>query len=169
MKTILLMAQSLDGRTALHGSHFPDWTGSADKRFFARRTRAAGVVIMGSRTFDTIGRPLPERRNVVLTRNPSRRSQWENLVYTAQAPEAILKDLASQGFQEAVLAGGATINSLFARQGLIDEILVTIAPLVFGRGMSLFEEGLALDLNLLGVETLDDHCVCLHYRVLRAG
>ena len=50
-----------------------------------------------------------------------------------------------------------------------DEILVTIAPLVFGRGMSLFEEGLALDLNLLGAETLDDNCVCLHYRVLREG
>jgi dihydrofolate reductase len=169
MKTILLMAQSLDGKTAQHADHFPDWTGAADKRFFARRTRAAGVVIMGSRTFDTLGKPLPGRKNVVMSRDPARHSHEGHLVFTAQPPERILQELASEGFREVVLAGGATINSLFARRGLIDEILVTIAPFVFGRGMSLFDEDVALDLKLLQAEPLDADCICLHYRVLRPG
>jgi dihydrofolate reductase len=166
MKTILLMAQSLDGKTARHANHFPDWTGTADKRFFARRTRTAGVVIMGSRTFDTLGKPLAGRKNVVLSRNPARQARGDHLVITDQPPEAILAALAAEGFQEAVLAGGATINSLFARRGLIDEILVTLAPYVFGRGVSLFDDDVALDLKLLKAEPLDDDCICLHYRVL---
>ena len=169
MKTILLMAQTLDGKIAKHADHFPDWTGRADKRLFVRATRRAGAVIMGSKTFDTIGRPLPGRRNIVMTRNPDRVSQWDNLVYTSLAPRAILEELEKEGFQQVVLAGGARINTLFAEAGLIDEILVTITPLVFGQGIAMFEEGIVADLSLLRVIQIDPERVCLHYRLLQSS
>ena len=166
IKTILLMAQTLDGKIARHADHFPDWTGRADKQLFVRETRRAGVVIMGSKTFDTIGRPLPGRRNIVMTRDTRRVSQWENLVYTSLAPADILSNLEQEGFERVILAGGARINTLFAQAGLIDEILVTITPMVFGRGIAMFEDGISADLALYRTIQLDAERVCLHYRVL---
>src|SRR5438128_12453852 len=45
---------------------------SEDLKFFKRTTLGAPV-IMGRKTWDSIGRPLPGRRNIVITRNP----QWQ--------------------------------------------------------------------------------------------
>lgn len=169
MKTILMMAITLDGMIAKDPHHFPDWSGRADKRFFARETRRAGVVIMGSKTFDTIARPLPGRRNVVLSRDPRRRSRPPELVFTDRRPDALLKELERDGYTEAVLAGGARINTLFAAKGLIDEIIVTVAPKTFGTGISLFSDATPLELTLVEVLRLDDQCIALHYRVVGAG
>lgn len=163
MKLVLLMAMSLDGRTALHPAHFPDWTEKADKRLFVEVTRRAGVVIMGSRTYDTIGRPLPGRKNVILTRDPARVSHQDNLLFTSRAPREILDTLAAEGHAEAVLAGGATVNTLFAREDLIDEMIVTIAPRLFGQGLSLFEPGVEMSLRLLSVDRLGEQMVQLRY------
>ena len=167
VKTILVMAQTLDGKIAKHADHFPDWTGPADKRLFVRETRRAGAIIMGSKTFDTIGKPLPGRRNIVMSRDERRVSQWENLVYTSLPPKGILDQLEKEGFQRVVIAGGARINTLFARAGLIDEILVTITPMVFGSGIALFDEGVSAELSLIRVSQIDPERVCLHYRFLR--
>lgn len=167
MKLILLMAQTVDGKIARDSDHFPDWTTSADKRFFAARSREAGVIIMGSRTFDTLGKPLPGRKNVVLTRKAERVSRPPDLVFTDDPPARLLAKLASEGYREAILAGGARINSLFAAENLIDEIIVTISPRVFGSGLSLFDISLDLPLRLLAVRQLDPDLVLLHYRVLR--
>jgi dihydrofolate reductase len=45
---------------------------SEDLKFF-KRTTLGSPVIMGRKTWDSIGRPLPGRRNIVITRNP----QWQ--------------------------------------------------------------------------------------------
>jgi dihydrofolate reductase len=169
MKVVLLMAMTLDGRIAKGPDHFPDWTGREDKRRFAALTRQAGVVIMGSRTFDTIGSPLAGRKNVVLTRDRTRRSTWPNLVFSPLAPRDLLDALAGEGFSTAILAGGAVVNTLFAREGLIDEIEVTIAPKIFGRGPSLFAEEFALELELMAMQPIGTDLVCLRYRVPRGG
>ena len=166
IKTILLMAQTLDGKIAKDSDHFPDWTGKADKRLFVDITKAAGALIMGSRTFDTIGKPLPGRKNIVMTRDPQRISTWDNLVYTNLAPQALLAKLESEGFREVVLAGGTRINSIFMRAGLIDELIVTVTPMIFGSGIGLFEEGIEVDLVLKEFRPLDQARVCLHYRVV---
>ena len=42
---------------------------SEDLKFF-KRTTLGHPVIMGRKTWDSIGRPLPGRRNIVITRNP---------------------------------------------------------------------------------------------------
>lgn len=169
IKTILLMAQTLDGKIAKDADHFPDWTGRADKKLFVQITREAGVLIMGRRTFDTIGRPLPDRKNVVMTRDPALVSRWDNLVYTTQSPPVLLAQLEAEGYRTVVLAGGAGINSLFARAGLIDELIITITPLIFGTGIGLFDAGLSLDLELEKISRLDAQRVCLRYRVRRPG
>jgi dihydrofolate reductase len=167
MVVTLLMALTLDGKIAKDPDHYPDWTGKEDKKLFAEISKKAGVVIMGSKTFDTFGKPLPKRKNVILTRNKNRKSQWENLVYTDKKPNEILKVLEADGYSNVVLAGGATINSLFATEKLIDEIIVTVSPKIFGYGISLFSEDISMDLNLTAAERVSPDLVCLKYTVIK--
>ena len=166
MNVTLLMALTLDGKIAKGPDHYPDWTGKEDKKFFAKISKGAGVIIMGSRTFDTFGNPLPDRKNIVLTRNKTRKSEWDNLVYTDKKPAKILKDLEKEGYSNVILAGGATINSLFAREKLIDDIIVTISPKIFGYGISLFAEDISMDLELVATEKVSPNLVCLKYKVI---
>jgi dihydrofolate reductase len=165
VKLILIMAMTADGIIGRTNHHFPDWTCSEDKRMFKRVSQEAGVVVMGSRTFDTIGRALPGRLNVVMTRRPEQYEPAENLVFWSSSPRSLIDHLDSKGFETVVLAGGATINSLFICDGLIDELYLTIAPKLFGRGLSLFAESLDVDLELLEVRCLQAQTILLTYRI----
>jgi dihydrofolate reductase len=49
------------------------WHFSEDLKHF-KRTTIGGVMIMGRRTFDSIGRPLPGRRSIVITRS----TEWSH-------------------------------------------------------------------------------------------
>ena len=162
-----MMALTLDGRIARDVNDPVDWTGKADKKKFVEITRAAGVVILGSTTYDAIGRPLPGRKNVVLTKNTDRVSDAENLVYTDQAPEDILRELEKDGYTSAAPIGGSTINTLFARKNLVDEMYITIVPKVFGQGVPVFNNHLDLRLRLLEMETIEDGHILLRYAVIK--
>ena len=166
-KLTLLMALTVDGRSGLDADHFPDWTGSADKRMFKSLSRKAGVVIMGSRTYDTIGKPLPERLKVVMTRKPERVSDHPNLRYTDRPAREVLRMIADAGYTEAILAGGATINDLFIAADLVDELIVTFAPLTFGRGLGLYNTPKTLRLVLLEHRSLDADTFMARYRIQR--
>jgi len=163
------MAITLDGKIAQSSDHFPDWTGKADKKFFMQTTKQAGCLIMGSTTYDTIGRPLPGRKNVIMTRSPeARENQYEasELEFTNKSPAQIIEQLQAEGFTQAVLGGGAQINSLWAKAGLVDEVILTISPLVFGEGIGLFSEAVDLKLELQELTKLDENLVCVRYKVL---
>lgn len=166
MKLTLLMAMTADGKIARDKDHFPNWTGKADKRMFKKITTEAGVVIMGSRTFRTIGKPLPGRLNVVMTRHPERFDPSENVVFSTDPPEILMKKLAAQGYKSAVLAGGATINTLFVRARLINEMVVTVIPKMFGQGISMFCETMDLSLELIERREIEPGVLVLHYRFL---
>jgi dihydrofolate reductase len=163
-KTICLMAQTLDGKIGKDAKHFPDWTGKADKRFFVEVTKKSGVIIMGKNTFDTIGKPLPERHHIIMTRTPQK-SPWENLEFLADTPEKILTDLGEQGFTEVIIAGGTQINGLFLQAQKIDELWITLSPTIFGKGLGLFPENRTAELQLLSVEKLDDQVILARYKV----
>nr|WP_319494850.1 dihydrofolate reductase family protein [uncultured Desulfobacter sp.] len=148
MQVILLMASTVDGKIAKDASQFVDWTGKADKKYFVEMTKKAGVMIMGSTTYDTIGKPLPGRLNIVMTRDKARQSDQDNLIFTDLPPAGILEDLEQKGYTSAALIGGATINSLFARENLITQVHLTLVPRLFGSGLSLFAPPIDLDMAL---------------------
>ena len=165
MKLTMMMAITADGMIARDHSHFPDWTCPADKKMFKELTQKAGVVIFGSRTFETIGKPLGGRLNIVLTRHPERYDPAENLMFSSASPELLLNDLDRRGFKEAVLAGGSIINTLFIKSRLVNEVILTIAPQIFGQGVTLLSESCDVSLQLLEVQKLDTHFVVLRYKV----
>lgn len=167
MKIILVIALTVDGKIGLSSDHFPDWTEPADKQMFMRISKEAGVVIMGSKTFETLAKPLPDRKHVVLTRKKHHQSDEGQIVFTAKAPAEIVADLERQGYRQAVLGGGSRVNYLFAQAGLIDEIFVTFSPKIFGAGLSLFSDQIQMDLCLLETGKLGKHTVFARYKVIR--
>ena len=115
-----------------------DWTGKPDKKYFVQLTKKAGVMIMGSKTYDTIGKPLPDRLNIVMTRDKSRQSDQDNLIFTDLSPAKILEDLELKGYTSVALIGGAEVNTSFARDNLITQVHLTLVPRLFGSGLSIF-------------------------------
>jgi dihydrofolate reductase len=165
LEVILLMAMTVDGKIARNQAELVDWTGRQDKRYFVQMTRSAGVVVMGSRTFDTIGHPLPGRKNIVMTRDKTRTSDDPALVFTGRSPGQVVADLKQEGFNQVALIGGSVINSLFAKENLITRIHVTLVPAVFGRGLSLFNTDLDLSLEYESSREIDTGHLLLIYRV----
>ncbi|MCF8045821.1 MAG: dihydrofolate reductase family protein [Desulfarculaceae bacterium] len=165
MKVVLVMAMTVDGKISRNPLEPVDWTGREDKKAFVRITRDAGVVIMGARTFDTIRRPLPDRKNIVLTRDTTRTSDHPELIFTDQSPSKILEALEEERIDTAALIGGAVVNTLFLRENLIDEIYVTVAPRLFGQGLSMFNEAFDKKVTLVDLVRLDEEAVLLKYAV----
>lgn len=66
---------------------------------------------------------------------------------------AMLADLASRGVNELHVEAGSKLNGSFIREGLVDEMLVYLAPCVLGEGLSMahfgpltqLDQGLSLD------------------------
>ncbi|MBI3290750.1 dihydrofolate reductase family protein [Candidatus Falkowbacteria bacterium] len=171
MKLIVMMAITADGIIAKTKDQKADWTSSADKKAFIAETKKHGVIIMGDTTFNTIGRPLPGRLNLILSLTPERykeREQPDILEFKKGTPEEIIKMLEDRGFESAILGGGARTNSFFLKAGLVDEILLTVEPKIFGIGLN-FTEGEDLDLNLelISAKEIGDNAVQLHYKVLK--
>ena len=93
------------------------WHLPADLAFF-KRTTTGHPIVMGRKTYESIGRPLPNRRNIVLTRS----SGWTTPgVEVIHAPSE-LADL--PGLDGTVfIIGGAEIYQAFLPE--TEELLVT--------------------------------------------
>ena len=92
--------------------HFPE-----DLRFF-KRTTSGHPVVMGRKTFDSIGKPLPNRQNIVLTRDHSWAAEGVEAIYSPD-------DLASLHLRtpSVFIIGGAEIYTLFLPR--LDSLLVS--------------------------------------------
>jgi len=170
MKVTLMMVMTADGFIAKNSNQTStDWTSSADKQIFIERTKEAGVIIMGLNTYKTINKPLPGRLNIILTKEPELETNIPNqLEYTNKPPQELIESLGQRGYKEVILGGGTTINSLFLQAGLINEIQITIEPLLFGGGLTLFRDlDLNLKLELLEIKDLGQNVVNLRYKVLQ--
>jgi len=163
---MLMMAMTVDGKIARSSNHFPDWTSHEDKKLFAEISKKAGVVIMGEKTFKTFPKPLPERLNVVFSMEENQK-EIEGVKWVKGEPKKVLEELEKEGYEEALLGGGAFLNGLFMERGLVDEIIVTLEPKIFGAGLSLFNRELDANLKLQSVEKINVDSVVLKYQVLK--
>lgn len=84
------------------------WYLPADLKYF-KKTTLNHHIIMGRKSFDSIGRPLPKRTNIIVTRNPFFIAS--NCLVTNSVEEAlqIAKD---NGETEVFIIGGAQIYEL---------------------------------------------------------
>ncbi|MDP3842033.1 MAG: dihydrofolate reductase [Oxalobacteraceae bacterium] len=70
-----------------------------------KRVTTGHPIIMGRKTFDSIGRPLPNRRNIVISRNPDWRHDGVEVVNSVAAALQLIGDADTEAF----IIGGAQI------------------------------------------------------------
>ena len=83
------------------------WHLPADLQHFKKVTTGKPVV-MGRKTFESIGRPLPGRRNIIITRNSQYSAQG---IETVTTPEAALELVKAE--EEVMIIGGGNIYQQF--------------------------------------------------------
>ncbi|WP_421938915.1 dihydrofolate reductase [Pedobacter sp.] len=80
------------------------WHMPADLKFF-KQTTTGHTVIMGRKTFDSVGRPLPNRRNIVITRDTQLKINGVEVVNSL--PEAL--EITKEEEKPVFIVGGAEI------------------------------------------------------------
>ena len=166
MKVLLIAAVSADGKIAESEDQLSlDWTSKEDLRFFIDKTKEAGVVIMGRKTFDTIGKPLKERQLIVMTRSPESQKEMEGVEYTSESPKEILDRLSALGIKSVVIAGGSSIYSMFLKEELVTDVYLTVEPYLFGGGVPLASGFERIQMKLEDVSQLGENGVLLHYQI----
>ena len=100
------------GRNGTLPWHLPE-----DLAFF-KRTTLGHPVVMGRKTFESIGRPLPRRRNIVLTRDPAWSAPGVEVIRRTQDLFA-LSDLGPRVF----VIGGSEVYAAF--MPVLDDLLVS--------------------------------------------
>ena len=104
-----------------HGGKLP-WHYPADLKFF-KRTTTGNTVVMGANTWRSIGKPLPNRTNIVMSRSGSIDLPDGVLLMRSVAEVA---EFAAASDAVTYIIGGAGIYAAF--EGMIDEWLVTDVP-----------------------------------------
>ena len=79
------------------------WHLPADLQYFKKMTLGKPI-IMGRKTFESIGRPLPGRKNIVISRDPNYQANGVNTVTTVDDALALVKDV-----EEIMVIGGGAI------------------------------------------------------------
>ncbi len=166
MRVFIIASLTADGFIGLNANHLSTtWTSSEDTKFFVKMSKQAGIVVMGSRTFATLNRALPGRRLIIYTPQPDD-INIEGVETTRENPIALVKRLAKEGASAIAIAGGASIYAMFMASGVVDELYLTIEPIIFGHGISLFNKDLPVTkLTLLDQQQLNPNTLLLHYLV----
>ena len=104
--------------------HYPE-----DLKYFSKTTRSTSInmnaVIMGRKTYESIGKALPMRVNYVLSRS-LKRENIDKKVNLFDDFEELLKDLEKNKYNECWIIGGAEIYNLFLEKtNVISEIYLT--------------------------------------------
>lgn len=108
---LTLVVAAADNDIIGRGNALP-WKLPADLQHFKRRTMGRPV-LMGRRTFASIGRPLPGRTNIVITRDANYSAGGVKVVHSLDEAIALAEDVALiDGAEEIMVIGGAEIYAL---------------------------------------------------------
>jgi dihydrofolate reductase len=107
------------------------WHNPEDFKHFKSLT-TGHTVVMGARTFDSIGRALPNRRNIVLSRS-NREFDGAERVDSLESLDSLLSldDSDEQPSLEVCVLGGSQVYELFLEKWLLDELWVSEIPGIF--------------------------------------
>ncbi|MBA2641531.1 MAG: bifunctional diaminohydroxyphosphoribosylaminopyrimidine deaminase/5-amino-6-(5-phosphoribosylamino)uracil reductase RibD [Actinobacteria bacterium] len=146
------VAVSLDGRTTVPGSRWV--SGDASRRLVHELRAASDAVAVGMGTvrwdnprLDARDVPTPrgQPRRIAFGRGPLAEDSELELLSGPLTEE--LERLAGNGVQSLLLEGGPTLAAAFLEHGLLDKLLVFVAPTLSGEGSAMLA-GLATPARL---------------------
>ena len=164
VKVSVFIGTSLDGFIAREDGSI-GWLNDAHKRItsdedFGFKSFLASIdqIIMGSKTFEQVlnfdNWQYNNTKIIVLTSKnieiPEKLKQTVTICNTT-SPKQLIKELSDQSINHIYIDGGMVIQD-FLSAGLVDEITVTIVPILIGKGKS-FSGLLSKDLSLEHLKT----------------
>ncbi len=155
MKSTLYVASSINGLMT-RGESDSQWVSDRDEKIFADFCRRAGCILVGRKTFDqflNVVYPVPGAHNIVLSLKPG---PDNSLVHYAKNLNEALEKIHALGFDRFVTVGGSNVIGQVLNAGLIDEVLVSFHPYIFGKGLPTTGD-FAGDLNLKFMEIVEQH------------
>ncbi|HZG18325.1 MAG TPA: dihydrofolate reductase [Candidatus Bathyarchaeia archaeon] len=169
MKTILWATLCANGNYAQSSPDNPPKKEALND--FAEHAKAAGNFIVGRRTFEGMAGngpgPFAELDIVVVSQNTSVIPG----VMVASSPQEALGILEKKGHQTALIAGGADDHNSFLENGLVDELIFNVAPILEGKGLHLQlhpNDYMCRPIELLHCKSLGNGVVQLHYAIPRS-
>jgi dihydrofolate reductase len=122
------------------------------------------ALVMGRRTYETALSfpqwPYPGKRVYVMTNRPTEPRHGEQMVFGA--PAGVLASIQATH----VYIDGGTVIRQFLAANLIDDLTISIAPVILGAGVRLFEGGeRSHKLELVGSQTWPSGLVQVRYRL----
>ncbi len=104
---IISIITAMDKNQLIGKDNALPWKIPADLQFFKKVTMSKPI-IMGRKTFESIGRPLPGRQNIVITRDESYTADGCDVVYSIDDAISLAGDI-----DEVMVIGGANIYQQF--------------------------------------------------------
>jgi dihydrofolate reductase len=158
-----------------------------DDELFAEGFRATGAVIMGRRMFSSGEGPWEDDPKVdgwwgddppfhkpvfVLThhaRESVDKQGGTSYIFVTEGIEAALEQArAAAGDKDVLLAGGANVAQEYLQAGLLDELVIHVAPVLLGSGVRLFDQ-VDGPLELEVVQAIESPAVThLRYRLAKS-
>jgi dihydrofolate reductase len=133
------------------------WHYSSDMKFF-RETTTGHAVVMGRKTWLTLGKPLKNRLNIVLSRD-STIEPHESLLVLSDIESVI--SLNHSLTTDLFVIGGAQIYNAFLPH--IEKWIVTEVPLTVARASTFMPEGYLDGFKSVEAKPLDDGLVVKYY------
>ncbi len=164
-KFIAFVAISVDGKISLKAKTPPDWTSPEDWNFLQKSLAKMDAVIVGRNTYRAAAERLRKRNTFVLS-SQIKNIQRRGSVTFINPQNVGLQDILKTYKTVAVLGGGG-VYKFMLENNLLDEMFVTIEPLVFGRGKDMVVEGTkTTKLHLISIRKLNKHgTILIHYKI----
>lgn len=131
--------------------------------------QSVDTVIIGRKTYDWVMKYVPEfvhkdKDSFVITRT-TKPSEGKIQFYTGDLKELVIRLKQKEG-KNIFVDGGAEIVNELMKHHLIDEIILSIIPVILGEGIKLFKDGIPEEkLILESSKSFDTGLVQLHYRI----
>lgn len=167
----LYIAASLDGYIAGHEGEI-DWLDAGGDLDYGYQEfyESVDTTLMGNSTYPltlTVDEfPYKKKTNYVFTRGTPP-ADTEYVRFVSGDISAFVRSLKEAPGEDIWLVGGGQINTVMLNDGLIDEIILTVFPLVLGKGIPLFAPGAARSgFETVGCETYETGLI--QWRMVKA-
>ncbi|MBL7918051.1 MAG: dihydrofolate reductase [Bacteroidia bacterium] len=126
------------------------------------------TIIMGRKTYDWITKqvdfPHADKTSYIITRN--KKPNIGNINFYTGELSTLVNDLKSKPGKTIFCDGGAEIVNQLLNLRLVDELIISVIPIIVGNGTRLFNNTTEQKLELLSAKSFDTGLVQLHYKCI---
>ena len=130
---------TLDGKIAKNKNHNSfSWNSKEDQKYFLNEIKKYDVGILGYSTFKLHEKSCSKRNCIVFTRNPKRTSKSNKVIFIKPTKPKLLSILKKNNWKNVCILGGSKVYTWFLKNNLLNQLMLTIEPIVFGGGIDIF-------------------------------